>query len=139
MDTATCVFTCKYWFSISKITCLIIFSGSSARSIMSFKFARIKVPTRSKSPMIFLLHKKPCSASQHRQNRSDEMLQHKSQVTSNVHNHNADDHDDQQPQHQRFAFHLHDPSPSGIPRKEVLGRSRDLPSYTILRNYSAAM
>src|SRR5882724_3064349 len=54
MDTATCVFTCKYWFSISRITCLIIFSGSSARSIMSFRLARIRVPTRSKSPMVFL-------------------------------------------------------------------------------------
>src|SRR5271169_5447305 len=40
---------------MSIITCLIIFSGSSARSIMSFRLARIKVPTRSKSPMTFLL------------------------------------------------------------------------------------
>src|ERR1700739_289481 len=55
MDTATCVFTCRYWFSISRITCLIIFSGSSARSIMSLRFARIKVLTRSKSPMVMLL------------------------------------------------------------------------------------
>src|SRR6266852_2794919 len=57
------------------------------------------------------------------------MLQYEPQVTANVRNHHADDHDDQQPQHQRFAFHLHDPSPSGIPRQEVLGRSRDLPSH----------
>src|SRR5882724_2637261 len=37
------------------MTCLIIFSGSSARSTMSFRFARIKVLTRSKSPMMNLL------------------------------------------------------------------------------------
>src|SRR5207245_1436340 len=37
------------------ITCLIIFSGSSARSIMSLRFARMRVPTRSKSPMVILL------------------------------------------------------------------------------------
>src|ERR1700722_2156797 len=40
---------------MSIITCLIIFSGSSARSIMSFRLARIKVLTLSKSPMTFLL------------------------------------------------------------------------------------
>jgi hypothetical protein len=34
---------------------LIIFSGSSARSTMSFRLARIKVLTRSKSPMVLLL------------------------------------------------------------------------------------
>src|ERR1700732_1671195 len=38
---------------MSIITCLIIFSGSSARSIMSFRFARINVLTLSKSPMTF--------------------------------------------------------------------------------------
>src|SRR5260370_17793377 len=42
---------------MSRITCLIIFSGSSARSTMSLMFARIKVPTRSKSPMMSLLSK----------------------------------------------------------------------------------
>src|SRR5882724_3937032 len=42
---------------MSRITCLIIFSGSSARSTMSFRFARIKVLTRSKSPMMHLLSK----------------------------------------------------------------------------------
>src|SRR5882762_1110244 len=40
---------------MSRITCLIIFSGSSARSTMSLMFARIKVLTRSKSPMMNLL------------------------------------------------------------------------------------
>src|SRR5580698_5447043 len=40
---------------MSIITCLIIFSGSSARSIMSFRLARINVLTLSKSPMTFLL------------------------------------------------------------------------------------
>src|SRR5216683_1702467 len=55
METATCVLTWRYWFSMSRITCLIIFSGSSARSTMSLIFARISVPTRSKSPMIDLL------------------------------------------------------------------------------------
>src|SRR5579862_4288078 len=40
---------------MSIMTCLIIFSGSSARSIMSFRLARIKVPTRSKSPIVILL------------------------------------------------------------------------------------
>src|SRR6266850_2489083 len=42
---------------MSRITCLIIFPGSSARSTMSFRFARIKVLTRSKSPMMHLLSK----------------------------------------------------------------------------------
>src|SRR5882757_8944654 len=139
MDTATCVFTCKYWFSISRITCLIIFSGSSARSIMSFRFARIKVPTRSKSPMIFLLYKKTVSPAQHRHSESHQMLQYKPQVTANMRNHHAGDHDDQQPQYKRLPFHLHDPSPSGIPRKELLGRSRDLPSPRIVRSYWVAM
>src|SRR6516225_2406937 len=40
---------------MSRMTCLINFSGSSARSIMSFRLARIKVPTRSRSPMVMLL------------------------------------------------------------------------------------
>src|SRR5712664_707779 len=42
---------------MSRITCLIIFSGSSARSTISFRFARIKVLTRSRSPMMNLLSK----------------------------------------------------------------------------------
>src|SRR6266478_3736289 len=58
METATWVLTCRYWFSISRMTCLIIFSGSSARSIRSFRFARINVPTRSKSAMRILLSEK---------------------------------------------------------------------------------
>src|SRR6266850_5844638 len=45
---------------MSRITCLIIFSGSSARSTMSFRFARINVLTRSKSPMMNLLSKTKC-------------------------------------------------------------------------------
>src|ERR1700686_1424348 len=40
---------------MSRMTCLMSFSGSSARSIMSFRLARIKVLTPSKSPMTFLL------------------------------------------------------------------------------------
>src|SRR5208282_3829996 len=40
---------------MSRMTCLIIFSGSSARSIISLRLARIKVLTRSKSPMVMLL------------------------------------------------------------------------------------
>src|ERR1700689_5568422 len=40
---------------MSIITSLIIFSGSSARSIISFRLARINVLTLSKSPMTFLL------------------------------------------------------------------------------------
>src|SRR5579864_43332 len=47
MAMATCVFTCNNWFSISRITCLISFSGFSALSTRSFRFARIKVATRS--------------------------------------------------------------------------------------------
>src|ERR1700730_6559832 len=39
---------------MSRMTCLIIFSGSSARSIMSLRLARIKVLTRSKSPIVVL-------------------------------------------------------------------------------------
>src|SRR5258708_26681589 len=58
---------------MSRITCLIIFSGSSARSTMSLMFARIKVLTRSKSPMMNLLsrtndanHSKPSNNNQAR-------------------------------------------------------------------------
>src|SRR5262244_86430 len=47
MAIATCVFTCKSWFSMSRMTCLIIFSGCSALSIKSFRLARISVETRS--------------------------------------------------------------------------------------------
>jgi hypothetical protein len=58
------------------------------------------------------------------------MLQHKPQVIADVRNHNADDHHDKQQQHQKVLFPLHNTSPSSIPRKEVLGRSPDLPSHT---------
>src|SRR5208283_2794532 len=44
---ATWVLTCKSWLFMSRITCLIIFSGSSALSIRSFRFARTNVETRS--------------------------------------------------------------------------------------------
>src|SRR5207237_10406537 len=47
MAIATCVFTCKSWFCMSRMTCLIIFSGCSARSIRSLRFALTKVDTRS--------------------------------------------------------------------------------------------
>src|SRR6202040_742232 len=102
MDTATWVFTCKYWFSMSRITCLIIFSGSSARSIMSLRFARIKVPTRSKSPMVFLLSKAPNAAvsrAQQRQNGRQTILDHERQVTGNVRNGKRNDRHDKKPQH----------------------------------------
>src|SRR5262249_4708496 len=45
MAMATWVLTCMSWFCMSRITCLIIFSGSSALSIRSFRFARINVQT----------------------------------------------------------------------------------------------
>src|SRR5580700_6381793 len=57
MAMATCVLTCSNWFCISRITCLIIFSGSSALSMRSFKFARTSVDTRSSSAIIVLLSK----------------------------------------------------------------------------------
>src|SRR5580658_2901466 len=57
MAMATCVFTCNSWFCISRITCLIIFSGSSALSIRSLRFARTRVDTRSNSATIVLLSK----------------------------------------------------------------------------------
>src|SRR5882672_5857551 len=47
MAIATCVLTCKSWFCMSRMTCLIIFSGSSALSIRSLRLARTKVETRS--------------------------------------------------------------------------------------------
>src|SRR6202040_4021557 len=47
MAMATCVLTCKSWLCMSRITCLIIFSGSSALSIRSLRLARTKVETRS--------------------------------------------------------------------------------------------
>src|SRR6266516_1689950 len=52
---ATCVFTCSNWFCISTITCLIIFSGSSALSIRSLRFARTKVETRSSHAIKYLV------------------------------------------------------------------------------------
>src|ERR1700721_3934995 len=52
MEMATCVLTCSSWFSMSRMTCLIIFSGSSALSIRSLRFARMSVETRSKSAML---------------------------------------------------------------------------------------
>src|SRR6476660_5737572 len=51
MATATWVLTWSSWFSISRMTCLIIFSGSSARSIRSLRFARTSVATRSSTAM----------------------------------------------------------------------------------------
>src|SRR5882724_3770658 len=47
MAIATCFLTCKSWFCMSRMTCLIIFSGSSALSIRSLRLARTKVETRS--------------------------------------------------------------------------------------------
>src|SRR5208282_5521224 len=47
MAMATCVLTCKSWLFMSRMTCLIIFSGSSALSIKSLRLARTKVETRS--------------------------------------------------------------------------------------------
>src|SRR5271157_1399773 len=47
MAMATCVLTCKSWLCMSRMTCLIIFSGSSALSIRSLRLARTKVETRS--------------------------------------------------------------------------------------------
>src|SRR5579863_3793715 len=52
MLIATWVLTCMSWFSISRMTCLTIFSGSSARSMRSFRLARRSVPTLSNSAMI---------------------------------------------------------------------------------------
>src|SRR5438132_273941 len=45
---------------MSMMTCLIIFSGSSAWSTRSLRFARMRVDTRSKSAMRILLSR-PCS------------------------------------------------------------------------------
>src|SRR6516162_6899814 len=52
MAIATWVFTCNNWFSMSRMTCLIIISGCSALSIRSFRLARIKVVTRSSSAIV---------------------------------------------------------------------------------------
>src|ERR1700691_281575 len=60
MAMATCVLTCSNWFCMSRITCLIIFSGSSALSIRSFRFARTSLDTRSSSAIMFLLRKLDC-------------------------------------------------------------------------------
>src|SRR5579872_6189308 len=52
MAMATCVLTCRNWFCMSRMTCLIIFSGCSALSIRSLRFARTKVETRSSNAMM---------------------------------------------------------------------------------------
>src|SRR5581483_7211228 len=51
MAIATCVFTCRSWFCMSRMTCLIIFSGSSALSTRSLMLARINVETLSSNAM----------------------------------------------------------------------------------------
>src|SRR3954469_22285030 len=59
MAIATCVFTWRSWFCMSRMTCLIIFSGSSDLSIMSLRLARISVETLSSNAMTKLLGKPP--------------------------------------------------------------------------------
>ncbi len=61
MAIATCVLTCRSWFCMSRITCLIIFSGSSALSMRSLRFARTKVATRSSSAMVDSLLQLPAA------------------------------------------------------------------------------
>src|SRR5262249_32167542 len=51
IDAATCVLTWMSWFSMSWMSCRIIFSGSSARSIRSLMLARRIVLTRSRIPI----------------------------------------------------------------------------------------
>src|SRR5713101_5619050 len=55
MAIATWVLTCKSWFCMSRMTCLIIFSGSSALSMRSLRLARTKVETRSSNAIKHLL------------------------------------------------------------------------------------
>src|SRR5580704_7928414 len=55
MAIATCVLTCRSWFSMSSTSCFANFSGSSAFSIRSLMLARKRVPTRSSSAMVNLL------------------------------------------------------------------------------------
>src|SRR4029077_14112941 len=52
MAMATWVLTCRSWFCMSRITCLIIFSGCSALSTRSLRLARSSVATRSSSAMM---------------------------------------------------------------------------------------
>ena len=46
------VLTCNHWFCMSRMTCLIIFSGSSALSVRSLRLARTNVDTRSSNAMV---------------------------------------------------------------------------------------
>src|SRR5258707_4053277 len=55
MAMATCVFTCRSWLCMSRMTCLIIFSGSSALSIRSLRLARTRVETRSSNAIKHLV------------------------------------------------------------------------------------
>src|ERR1700730_10371709 len=67
------------------MTCLIIFSGSSARSTMSFRFARINVLTRSKSPMMHLLsNNKTANFSRHQKNAAAYPLPSKTRLRQQV-------------------------------------------------------
>src|ERR1700730_12195771 len=52
MAIATCVLTCRSWFCMSRMTCLIIFSGCSALSTKSLRFARTSVETLSSSALM---------------------------------------------------------------------------------------
>src|SRR5215813_10022555 len=120
METATCVLTCKYWFSISRITCLIIFSGSSARSIMSLRLARISVPTLSKSPISFSfpnsLGAQKSKANRH-QDHCKTVFNEAGQASSEMchcqtYDHHHEDQDDQQ-----FLFSAH-----AIPQSSASGQ-----------------
>src|SRR4051812_9565890 len=53
MAMATCVLTCMNWFCMSRRSCLSSFSGSSALSTKSFRFALISVVTRSSNGILF--------------------------------------------------------------------------------------
>src|ERR1700730_1420778 len=161
METATWVLTCKYWFSMSRITCLIILSGSSAWSIMSFRFARIRVLTRSRSPMMILLSDcdKPFTSRATTQNRGSpekKRLQTKQEprestegreperktifqchlrVSGKLRDQKLHYHHREYPQDQKDFSHGHGLFPQR--QKKALGRPRPAPAEAVVTHCSA--
>src|ERR1700740_2257006 len=130
---------------------------------MSFRFARIKVVTRSKSPMMFLLSSKsnrqscggcasvhpeprrgasqPRSGSQpkHRQHRSETVLNHERQLAGKMRENNCGDHHSQEPEHQQFSSPSHVPlRPAPGIRESVWADLATCPDKTMVMSYLAA-
>src|SRR2546423_4317481 len=128
---------------MSRITCLIICSGSSARSIASFRFARIKVPTRSKSPMIVLpSNQSSIPPAKQRQSYRQEMFQRSREMRREVVHSKTNQHHRKDPQDEKFFFSRHDRFPPNVHKAEVtssrISRSSFVAAPAVSVTYSEA-